>query len=322
MRKKWLLAPAATLLLLYACNNTETPAIVEPIEPIVNEAPEEEPKEIEEEPILSTHDIINKSIEALEGIQSFATDIHIQQTTDRPEVEEPFIQEIKKSMNTRKEPFSFYQKTNMSLPEMGDIEAEIYHTPDGTYIKDSMENIWVKYPDDFSNDILALQAMEIQPGDHVSPLLKETENLEHTETEEHYLIKVKKTSDEAEPFADQLYNVIGKQLTTDMGEVLSIMEVKSVDYHIYINKETFLYEKMEVTLHYEMGMDAGDAKTVTQQSSFIFSEFDEFETIDVPAHILDTAEEFNLNFDDFEPMEFEEFPEEEFEVEGKEEVVE
>ncbi|WP_088104270.1 DUF6612 family protein [Halalkalibacter urbisdiaboli] len=299
MTKKWLLAGVSTLYLLSACNDLEPTVIIEPElneeEPQIEETQEEPPAE-EEEPEVD--EILTNMLKAAEQIESFSTSIYIEQVTYSDE-DEPVTQTVKKTIDAIKEPFSFYQQTSMTIPEIGDLKAEIYYTDQGVFLKDNIENMWVKYPDELKEDLLALQANQIRPEEQAKLLQARSKNIILLENDEHYIVIL---PDVDEEFANTIQQAIVRQSTTPMSEMLTILDLTDVKYHLYINKETFLYEKLDVTLQFEGGLESTENLMLTQKATIEFNQFNDFDEIIAPEEVIETAENFNINLDDFEGL--------------------
>ncbi|KMJ55260.1 hypothetical protein AB685_28190, partial [Bacillus sp. LL01] len=75
---------------------------------------------------------------------------------------------------------------------------------------------------------------------------------------------------------------------------------------------TFYQEAIDMAMEFSMEAE-GETISMVQQSTGTFSNFNEIDSIEVPQEIIDSAEEFSFDFEDFE-----DFDETEFELEEEE----
>lgn len=325
-KMKWLGAGIAAVMIMTGCNESSTTEVVEPeeveaAEPAEGEEPAEEPATEETEPAeeeevseeLTVEDVLAKSIEAMNGVESFSTEMEVDQETTLGE-EETIATKMTMKMDATQNPFGLYQETSMQVPDFdeGDLMAKVYFTEDGAYMNDGMEDVWFKYPDDFTQDLLALQEMQMQPEEQLEILKSYSENLTMTEDGDHYVITVEGSDQTIDQMADQLNMMFGENLGEGFGELTSMMDITQLDYTLHINKETFYQEAIDMMMEFSMEAE-GEKISMIQHSTGTFSNFNEIESIEVPQEIIDSAEELDLDFGGFE-----DFDETEFELEEEE----
>ncbi|MDV2684261.1 DUF6612 family protein [Alkalihalophilus lindianensis] len=331
-RMKWLGAGIVALLIMTGCNESSTTEVEDQeveaadveeeatTEEVVTEEAEEETEPIDEEVAeeenseeLSIEDILTKSIEAMNGVESFTTEMDVDQETTLGE-DETFTTQMKMKMDATQNPLAFYQQTSMQMPELEEatMNAEVYFTEDGAYMNDGMEDVWFKYPDEFTQDLLALQEMQMNPEEQLELLKSYTENLTMTEEGDHYIITIEGSDQSIDQMADQLNMMLGEGMADGLSELTAMMDITRMDYMIHINKETFYQEAIDMAMEFSMEAE-GETISMVQQSTGTFSNFNEIDSIEVPQEIIDSAEEFSFDFEDFE-----DFDETEFELEEEE----
>jgi hypothetical protein len=331
-RMKWLGAGIVALLIMTGCNESSTTDVEDPeveaadveeeatTEEVEIEEVEEETEPIEEDVAeeenseeLSIEDILSKSIEAMNGVESFTTEMDVDQETTLGE-DETFTTQMKMKMDATQNPLAFYQQTSMQMPEFEEatMNAEVYFTENGAYMNDGMEDVWFKYPDEFTQDLLALQEMQMNPEEQLKLLKSYTENLTMTEEGDHYIITIEGSDQSIDQMADQLNMMLGEGMADGLSELTAMMDITRMDYMIHINKETFYQEAIDMAMEFSMEAE-GETISMVQHSTGTFSNFNEIDSIEVPQEIIDSAEEFSFDFEDFE-----DFDETEFELEEEE----
>ncbi|MDV2886263.1 DUF6612 family protein [Alkalihalophilus pseudofirmus] len=324
-KMKWLGAGIAAVMIMTGCNESSTTDVVEPeeveaAEPAEGEEPAEEPATEETEPAeeeevseeLTVEDVLAKSIEAMNGVESFSTEMEVEQETTIND--EKIDTQMSMKMDATQNPFAMYQESSMVIPEFdeGEMTTKMYFTEEGAYMHDGMEDAWFKYPDDFTQDLLALQEMQMQPEEQLEILKSYADNLSMVEEEDHYVITVEGGDQSIEQMADQLNMMFGDSLADGLGELTSMMDITQLDYTLHINKETFYQEAIDMMMEFSMEAE-GEKISMIQHSTGTFSNFNEIESIEVPQEIIDSAEELDLDFGGFE-----DFDETEFELEEEE----
>lgn len=76
-------------------------------------------------------------------------------------------------------------------------------------------------------------------------------------------------------------------------ELLEGMNIKKVEYEIFIDKETFFTTKMNIKMETVLDME-GQKMNMMQNISSDFADFNKIDSIKVPQDALDNAEEIDM----------------------------
>ncbi len=279
----------AVTTLLTACGETAT---TDPTE-------QETPAEPQEE-VLTVEDVLRESTEVMSSVQSFSADMEQSQEMELPDGES-FSSDSTMMMEMTQEPLALYQKMKMTVPEMGEMETEMYMVENGIYFKDTMEDAWFTYPEELTQELGNIEDMQIQPEEQLELLTKHAEHLLLEEADSHYIVTIEGSSDILQGFAEEMNRIMSDDLSAEMDHMMSMADIQELDYTLYIDKETFLQTQMDMTMVFELNTEGESMKILTTTNA-VFSNFDEIEEIIVPADVLESATEFGTDFPEFEEM--------------------
>ncbi|MFC0559297.1 DUF6612 family protein [Halalkalibacter alkalisediminis] len=297
--KNWFVI-LCSFILLTACSEATS---------VESKDPAKETKE-ETQGELALEEILQKSIEAMEGIQSLSSEMNVVQEMALPN-DESFSTNISVYMEITQDPFNMYQKMLMELPEVGNTEIEMYMVEDAVYYKDPMENKWFTYPDDLAQQLRDLETAQMGSEEQLTLLLENLEHLSYTEDDDHYIITVEGSADILQSFAQKLNGLVHDNMAGDIDQLMLMSDMKELDYILYIEKDTFLQTKMDMMMVFELQTD-GESLLINTSTQATFSDFNAFTEVEVPANVIENAEEFDTSFSEFGDFdEFDEFTEEE-----------
>ncbi|AQQ52061.1 DUF6612 family protein [Planococcus lenghuensis] len=243
---------------------------------------------------LTVEEVFAKSAEASEEVNSMHAEMAIEQTITSEEMDMSTSMDMAVDMVV--EPLAMHQEGTVIIkaPEMPEMpmEMEMYMTPEGIYMHDGMSGGWIKMPGD---DVEQMQAMMNQqaadPAEQLEQLEPFQDDFTFEETEEAYVLSLDASGEEFQQLLDQEMENLADQLGAEGAETLGEVEIKSVQYKIDINKETYMTESLDMTMDLSMTAE-GETVDVIQKVESVFSQFDEIEAISVPQDIIDQAQEF------------------------------
>ncbi len=144
--KKWWLASPITIMILTACNqgaSTETSEVLDDSELVeeikLDAGPIEEEEEWPEaEDESNAADILLHSIEAMEQVDSYRSEISMQQEIGN-ENSESFSTDMTLTVDSTRQPLTMYQQSKVAsaIPGISALESEAYFTSDGLFMKQS-----------------------------------------------------------------------------------------------------------------------------------------------------------------------------------------
>lgn len=239
---------------------------------------------------LTIEEIISKSIEAMESLSSYSVEMETEQTMGITD-EESFEMSTQLKMDILLDPITFYQQTTMDMGIMGGIITydSYYSEEQGLFIEDPYVEGWAKFPDELFNDFLNLSNEQINPEDQLKLLLDYLSQLSVTSEEEQYIITLKGEGTDVSSLVDLIMGMSGENMN-ELMDLMSDIEIQSLEYTIYIDKETFY--QVETDIFVEMRMEIiGDKISSTQRSHLIMSRFNELDDLTIPEDIINNAVE-------------------------------
>ncbi|KMK77437.1 DUF6612 family protein [Alkalihalobacillus pseudalcaliphilus] len=300
MKKLWLSLFLSGALILGACSNDDADAPAdEHVDNDTEEVADQDNEENEGTEGLSAEDILTQSMEAMNAINSFSSEMKVDQVIDFGEVDpelgsSSMTTGITMNMDAMMEPFSMYQTIEMAIDELGDsFTSETYLTEDGMFQYEPSLDEWLKYPDEMHDEILALGSVEATPEEQIELLRSFGDEIEVTEEGDSYVLTVSGSDQNLEALADEVMSMTGAA-GEEMEFLLNMMTISDLSYSLYINKETFLQEAIDMTMTMELNMEEeGVTMTMTQTTSGTFTNYDQVDTIVVPDEVIDSAVEID-----------------------------
>ncbi|WP_332695417.1 DUF6612 family protein [Halalkalibacter lacteus] len=292
--------------LFTACNETET---------VINQPKEEPTVEDEKEEIidvLAVEDILQQSIYVMKNIESLSSNMDVSQEMEFPN-EERFATTSSLYMEIMmQKPLIMYQKSQMDVPEMGNLETELYMVEDGVYYKDAIEDKWFTYPENFTQELRELEETQMSPAEQLELLTRHSEHLSYEEDDTYYIVTIEGSNDILQAFAEELNRLVLDEMATDMDQLMMMATIQDLDYRLYIEKKTFLQTKMNMKMTIQLEMEE-ELVGIHSTMNATFDHFNDISEITVPAGILKNAEEYNpysglndleeIEIDDLEEME-------------------
>lgn len=244
---------------------------------------------------LTLEEVFTKSSEASEDITSLHADMKTNQLMDMgmEGMEMEIVMDL--AMDMTMEPLAFYQvaKTTMVSDEaenMPPMEMEMYLAEEGMFMFEPTMESWLKMPD---ADVAELESLANQqvtdPAEQLEQLEAFQDDFAFEQNADEYILTLDAAGEEFQELIDQ-------QLETTLGQMemevaAPDMSVNSVSYEIFIDKETFLPNAMNVVMDIDMEAE-GESVSIKSDVQSKFSKYNEIEPITVPAEVVEQATAF------------------------------
>ena len=271
------------VLMLAACNQTASP---------VNNATnnnDEASKEKQSE--LTLEEVLEKSTAASESLKSFSVKMDMEQAISSNVDEMNMETHSVIDMDVVIDPMTFYQKMTMT---MGDekVEMESYFSEDGMFFYEPSGGQWMKFPQEMTDMFLQMAGEQQNPGDELKKLQKFVDDFTFEQDEKNFILKLKAAG---EKFNDFIKETAMESMPEGMAEeeLFDNMNIKSVDYEIIIDKETF----NPVALIMDMDMDMTiEEETINlkQKVNAQYLNLNKIDAITVPQEVIDSAVDMDI----------------------------
>ncbi len=290
MKKILGIMSAVTLtFVLAACNQTAEPTSTT------------QEKKSTKESELTLQEVFEKSNSVMSEVSSFRSIMKMNQVMTMPgSAEEAGNLEMQSNIDSAiiMEPMTLHQNMTMSMVAgeesvpMQDMNMESYLTDEGFFMKESVQNKWVKMPKELSDQILQTSNAQTNPSQQLESLEPFKDDFEFQQDENYYILKLNASG---EKFNELIQNTI-KETMPDMlqqADGLENIGFDQVEYELFIDKETFYTMKLNSTMKMTLESPEGNIETNTKLESK-FKDYNQVEAITVPQEVVDTAEEIAL----------------------------
>ncbi|MDN7229056.1 hypothetical protein QWY15_17420 [Planococcus sp. N064] len=283
--KKWMMAigTGALAMSLAACGETAEPA-----------AGTADKKEANSE--LTLEEVFAKFQEASEDIKSLHADMVNNQvmSIESAGMEMEIAMDI--AMDMTLDPIAFYQKaeTTMVSEEMGSPEPmamEMYMTKEGMYMNDPTIGSWIKMPGENIEDLQAMMEQQTaDPSQQLEDLKAFEDDFTFEQSEDEYILKLDAAGEEFQALIDKQMEQFLGQMELEAQTAMEDMKINAVAYEIFIDKETFLPNNMNVDMDIDMNIE-GDSVNIQSDLESAYSKYNEIDAITVPAEVIEQAKE-------------------------------
>ncbi len=284
--KKWIayMGAGAIALTLAGCGESAEPS------------EETDPNETSD---LTLEELFAKTTAASEEAKSFHMDMVTNQTMAMgPEMDMDMKMDV--SMDMTVEPLAFYQKAQSTfvsegMDDMPAMETEMYYTADGLFSYDPMMDMWVKLPADEMEDLEALMMMEQQSGDlagQLEQLEAFQDDFTFEQTGDEFVLTLDAAGEEYEKLISEEMGQMLGELDVEAQEIMDGMNINKIYYEIFIDKETYQPNTINMTMDFDMEME-GESVNIQSDMQAEYSNFNGIDEIIVPAEVIENAEEMN-----------------------------
>lgn len=284
--KKWIayMGAGAIALTLAGCGESAEPS------------EETDPSETSD---LTLEELFAKTTAASEEAKSFHMNMVTNQTMAMgPEMDMDMKMDV--SMDMTVEPLAFYQKAQSTfvsegMDDMPAMETEMYYTADGLFSYDPMMDMWVKLPADEMEDLEALMMMEQQSGDlagQLEQLEAFQDDFTFEQTGDEFVLTLDAAGEEYEKLITEEMGQMLGELDIEAQEIMDGMNINKIYYEIFIDKETYQPNTINMTMDFDMEME-GESVNIQSDMQAEYSNFNGIDEIIVPAEVIENAEEMN-----------------------------
>ncbi|SES33399.1 DUF6612 family protein [Salipaludibacillus aurantiacus] len=244
---------------------------------------------------LNVEDILNKTMSAMEDLNSYSIEMDMNQLMkmgDEGEMAFDSSGDVELTM----EPMTLKQSTRIDMGEFGmGEESEMtyltYFTEDeGFFVEDPMSGTWLKLPEEVMNDMLAMSEAQLNPEDQLKPFKEHISEVSVETTDSSYVITLAGDGIDMEQLMEQMGGMGLEGMDPMLSEMMEDIDIEALAYEIFVDKETFYQTEANIDMTMTMTI-MEETMTTQQKSNMIFSDFDKIDPIEIPQDVLDNAEE-------------------------------
>ncbi|SDH64881.1 DUF6612 family protein [Alteribacillus bidgolensis] len=293
----------------------------------VTEPPEpEEPPEQEES--IDSAEVLDNAIDSMEDLENYAIDTNMNQ--DIQFNKEGYLKNKYRSHTiVNLDPIGYHESSTIKTTEENgesdtstDVVAlERFFTEEGYYIFDSNDGRWVKFPDEFTEDIQSYDESFEKPAHTLELIEAYTDEIHISEGDQHYRLTFSGENEQLQQIALEMMRMVNTDFSEMMEDMMYMTEMEDLEFELLIDKETYYAKTLRMDMNMNMNSEEGKSYNSTHTVVARYSEFNEAKEVSIPDDVLDNAEEMELEefsgfnemeeFDTIEGIKIEEFYEDE-----------
>lgn len=274
------LSVGALALTLAACNSSATPT-----------------KDTTKKSTLTLEQVYDKAVDRQADVKSASAKMEMTQETKVGSGEEAMEFSIDSSMemDVITDPLAMHLSGSMTMPDMfGDGEQntempiEMYMKQDqGFFMKDETTDSWLKMPSDEFASILEQTASSADAKEQLEQLKKFIKDFKFEQTDDAYILTLDAKGDQFKELIDSEINKSMQGLGLEENP-LDNLTIDKINYVLYIDKETFDTNKMD--MNFDLIMKVEDQELSMKTKSIVtYTDFNHLKSIDIPQSIIDSA---------------------------------
>lgn len=271
------LSAGAVALVLTACNTSATPE-----------------KGSTDTSKLTLEQVYEKAIERQSDIESMSASMEMEQKMKFGDGEESMEMNMDSQMDIDMiaKPLAMHLSGTMTAPDLlgggtedSKMPIEMYMKQDqGFFMKDPTSDSWMKMPSEEFDAILGQTASSANAKEQLEQLKQYIDDFTFEQNDDTYVLTLNAQGD---AFKELIQAEMDKTLGTG-NNPLDDLTIDKANYVIYIDKETFDTNKMDIEFDLIMKVEGQEASIQTK-SVVTYSEINNVDSIDIPQSIIDAA---------------------------------
>ncbi|MGE8036438.1 hypothetical protein B1B04_19790 [Lysinibacillus sp. KCTC 33748] len=270
------LSVGALALTLAACNSSATPT-----------------KGTTKTSDLTLEQVFDKTMKRLADIKSSSAKMDVTQEAKMGSGEKAkeFTSDTKIAVDLVYEPLGTHFSLTTTSPDTPSEEAsvEIYMEQDqGIFVKDETTGKWLKLPDDNFDSILKETTSSSNAKETLEQLKKYVSDFKFEQTDDAYVLTLNAKDNKFKELIDSQIKKSMKGINLQENPLDNLM-INKMNYVLYIDKETFDTNKIEVDM--DLKIKVADEELSSKSKSVVtYTDFNSLKTIDIPKEIIDNAQ--------------------------------
>lgn len=234
-------------------------------------------------------EVFEKTSEANQGLDSFSMGMDLKQNMDMNGETNDIDSVMEIDVIT--DPFNMKQSMTLDMGEgMGKQEMEMYLTDDSLYVYEPNQQQWMKTANEYSDKIIQMTDVQTDLSNQLDQFKEFLDDFTIEEDGDSYILTLDANG---EKFNELLTGTIINSIPQNeifTNDVLDTLNFHQVEYELFINKETFYYTNLNVTMDYELDVEGQKVKLI-QDIKQTYSNHNQIDEITVPQEAIDQAVE-------------------------------
>lgn len=276
------LSVGALALTLAACSSSATPT-----------------KDTTKTSKLTLEQVYDKAVDRQADVKSASAKMEMTQETKMGSGENAmeFTSSTKMEMDVVTDPLAMHVSVTTTAPDTlsesdknTDASVEMYMKQDlGIFVKDetSSDNQWLKLPSTDIDTIIKETASPANAKEQLDQLKKFIGDFKFEQTDDAYVLTLDAKGDKFKELIDSEIQKSMQELNLQENP-LDNLTIDKMNYVLYIDKETFDTNKIDVKMDLKIKVEDEELSTKTK-TVITYTEFNHLKTIDIPQSIIDNA---------------------------------
>lgn len=250
--------------------------------------------ELEEPSGMTAQEVFDKATEASAEQTSMQAAMNINQLIEIPSQDLTINSKIKMDMDMIIDPLAMHQNMDVDMGEQGVMAMEVYMTEEGFYMNESGSGQWIKMPAEMYEDLLG-EVGSADPTLDMNMFNGFVEDFKFEQTDDEYILKLSASGNKFSKLFKEIAmeNLpAGVDPNAEVAELMENIEVKSLEYEIFIDKKTFYTNAFNMKMDMTMVVE-GEEMRLDQKINAKLSKINEIEAIKIPQEVLDNALDIN-----------------------------
>lgn len=245
---------------------------------------------------MSLEEVFQSSMEASEAVKSLHMDMVTNQQISMDGEGMEMAMEMSSSMDMTLEPMAFYQKSETNIASedvVNDNPAgtmEMYFTEaDGLFLYEPFMEQWLQIPDEGFEGLASMADVQTaDPSVQLEQLKQFQDDFTFEQTADEYILTLNASGEEFKSLLQGQVEQTFSEMQVDMEALLEEIDVNSIEYELFIDKETFLTNRMNMVMDMDMGME-GESMNIKSDMEAEYSDYNEIDAIAVPDEVKESA---------------------------------
>ncbi|MGE7693088.1 DUF6612 family protein [Lysinibacillus sp. NPDC094177] len=275
------LSVGALALTLAACNSSATPT-----------------KDTTKTSKLTLEQVYDKAVKRQEDIKSASAKAEVTQEAKMGSGDkaEKFTSDTKMDVDVVTDPVGMHFSMTTTSPDMLDegdknneVSVEMYMNKDqGIFVKDETTDKWLKLPSDDFDSLLKETSSAANAKEQLEQLKKFAGDFKFEQTDDAYVLTLDAKGDKFKELIDSEMKKSLKDLNLQENP-LDNLTINKMDYVLYIDKETFDTNKIDVNMDLKIKVENEEFSS-KMKTVVTYTDFNNLKTIDIPKEIIDNAQ--------------------------------
>jgi hypothetical protein len=148
----------------------------------------------------------------------------------------------------------------------------------------------MKLSADMYEQMMAVSQKQADPSQQLKDLETFMDEFTFEQNEKEYILNLSASGEKFNKLIQKQLAETMPELGSDQQEMLKELNIKKVDYEIFIDKETFNTTALNMVMDMSMAVD-GEEMNLYQDMKSTFSNYNGLKKIVVPQEVLDNAQE-------------------------------